>query len=635
MSRARVPYLAPGTDVGGFIVQRLLGRGACGAVYLAWRGGTAFALKLQSLADVGGWARREAHILTRLEHRNVVRFQACGLYPDEAPCGFYLAMEYVEGRTLEGWVREENPGARRVAELASDLARGLAALHAVEVLHRDLKEVNVAIREATGEAVLLDLGVGTYPGAPRVTTGVVPPGTSIYRSPEAHAFQHRHEALQDGHYVSTVADDLYALGVVLYWMLTDTYPLAAVDTYTELEVVLTRMPEPPHAVNPRVPESLSALCMRLLAREASGRPVSAHAVLDALEALLAGAGAAWDVPLCEPHGEAPLAVPEGEAPDDARAEEEWVEHGERGRAPPRRGRRPVAPPAPVATVSDAGGREAGGAVGRAEAPASDVVQVAPLPAKPPSASVRWARARPASLAVLLLLVVTCLGGAAWWLRGGGPGGEMAPPATPAEAHRAAVPPAVAPTPAAAAPVATPTAKEELPVKTQATPPAQSQPALPSRKLAHAAVTAAATLCLGCPGGPQVRKPPELPCPPGAEEAMRKVGIVAHESSYGSVSFTKSGAEESRVITVRAGPVRMRLFEMGELRDVDVSGELFIGERVYGFITEAHLKSGTIPVCLELTDRQGTSGAPRKPGEAGPDAARIFTEQGLRAVDRFK
>ena len=635
MSRARVPYLAPGTDVGGFIVQRLLGRGACGAVYLAWRGGTAFALKLQSLADVGGWARREAHILTRLEHRNVVRFQACGLYPDEAPCGFYLAMEYVEGRTLEGWVREENPGARRVAELTSDLARGLAALHAVDVLHRDLKEVNVAIREATGEAVLLDLGVGTYPGAPRVTTGVVPPGTSIYRSPEAHAFQHRHEALQDGHYVSTVADDLYALGVVLYWMLTDTYPLAAVDTYTELEVVLTRMPEPPHAVNPRVPESLSALCMRLLAREASGRPVSAHAVLDALEALLAGAGAAWDVPLCEPHGEAPPAGPEGEAPDDARAEAEWVEHGERGRAPPRRGRRPVAPPAPVATVSDAGGREAGGAVGRAEAPASDVVQVAPLPAKPPSASVRWARARPASLAVLLLLVVTCLGGAAWWLRGGGPGGEMAPPATPAEAHRAAVPPAVAPTPAAAAPVATPTAKEELPVKTQATPPAQSQPALPSRKLAHAAVTAAATLCLGCPGGPQVRKPPELPCPPGAEEAMRKVGIVAHESSYGSVSFTKSGAEESRVITVRAGPVRMRLFEMGELRDVDVSGELFIGERVYGFITEAHLKSGTIPVCLELTDRQGTSGAPRKPGEAGPDAARIFTEQGLRAVDRFK
>jgi hypothetical protein len=116
--------------------------------------------------------------------------------------------------------------------------------------------------------------------------------------------------------------------------------------------------------------------------------------------------------------------------------------------------------------------------------------------------------------------------------------------------------------------------------------------------------------------------------------MRKVGIVANGDNFGHATFTKPG-EDSRVITVRAGPVRMRLGGLGKLRDVDVSGELFIGERVYGFITEAHLKSGTIPVCLELIDRQGTSGAPRKPGDAGPGEARIFTEQDLRAVDRFK
>ena len=126
-----------GTDVGGFTVEGVLGRGGCGAVFRARRGGQSFALKLQSLSELGGWAQREVAILTRLGHPNVVRFHACGLWPDEAPRWFYLAMALVEGRTLNEWVAEENPGARRAACLARDLARGLAAAHGDGVLHRD------------------------------------------------------------------------------------------------------------------------------------------------------------------------------------------------------------------------------------------------------------------------------------------------------------------------------------------------------------------------------------------------------------------------------------------------------------------------------------------------------------------
>ncbi|MFP2934507.1 protein kinase domain-containing protein, partial [Pyxidicoccus sp. 3LG] len=115
-----------GDDVGGFTVEAVLGYGACGVVFRARRGGERFALKLQSLAHMGRWPEREAALLMRVRHPNVVGFRGCGLYPDREPRGFFLAMEHVEGRTLRRWVEEENPGARRAAQLLRGLARGLA-----------------------------------------------------------------------------------------------------------------------------------------------------------------------------------------------------------------------------------------------------------------------------------------------------------------------------------------------------------------------------------------------------------------------------------------------------------------------------------------------------------------------------
>ncbi|RKG72845.1 serine/threonine-protein kinase, partial [Corallococcus terminator] len=337
--------LLPGTDVGGFIVETLLGQGASGAVYRARRGGESFALKLQSHVGVGGWAEREVSILMRLEHPNVVGFRHCGLHPERQPKWFYLAMELVEGRTLYRWVREENPSARRVAALMRDLARGLDALHAGLALHRDIKESNIQVREATGQAVLLDVGVGHYAGAPRLTQGILPPGTPQYRSPESLAFLREHGRREDAHYEATRADDLYALGVVLYWMLTDRRPFESPDTATEVHAVIHEPPVSPHERNSRVPEDLSLLCLRLLAKQPEERGKGARALDDALGALVMDG--AWDAPLFPDVVEAPLApVPlEGAAADDA-----WMEHGEEP-GPPRRGKVLVPPampwPAPV------------------------------------------------------------------------------------------------------------------------------------------------------------------------------------------------------------------------------------------------------------------------------------------------
>jgi serine/threonine-protein kinase len=638
--------------VGGFTVERLLGWGACGWVYLARRGDTRFALKLQPLTELGGWARREAHILTRLEHPHVVRFQACGLYPEAAPCWFYLAMEYVEGRTLDVWVREENPGARRVAELLGDMARGLEALHAVGVLHRDLKEVNVIIREATGQAVLLDLGVGTYPGAPPLTEGVLPPGTARYRSPEAHAFQLRHGAWEDARYTATRADDLYALGVILYWMLTDTWPMAAVDTETEVRALLSRTPAAPQVLNPRVPEALSALCLELLAREPEGRPASASAVLARLEAMRAGMDERWDVPLCLEHDE--QQAPPAPSVDAERAEEEWLAHGEKPPGPPRRGKkpRPLLVPIPVPVVRASPAEEAALVAGEevALAPAlrdgvpppkpheeeptpreegahgfGPHMQGAPAPSMTaPEVKRRW----PWNVAGVLGLA--CLVGAAWWGNG-----EMARHTRVVESRSAAVSPPVAFILPASVPATAPPEKEAPPVKMRQTPsPEKTQPLKSNRPLARAATVATLTACLGCASTPEVRDLPPLPCPEGAVEAMRKLGISVGDTA--SAAFDEWG-EIPKVMTVRAGRAQLRVaLGLGGLKGQTVSGQLYLGERVQGLFTTGFAQDGTpFPICLELFDISGKRGVTRKDASTNPDTARIWPEVRLRAVDRAR
>ncbi|QSQ20336.1 serine/threonine protein kinase [Pyxidicoccus parkwayensis] len=323
-----------GTDIAGFAVDGLLGVGGHGVVYRATRGGEAVALKLQPLEPMRLRAEREVSLLSRLEHRNVVGFRGSGLYPERSPRWFYLAMEYVRGRTLSRWLEEEDPCARRAAEVLRGLARGLEAAHAAEVLHRDIKESNVVVREEDGEPVLVDFGVATRAGAPRLTTGVLPPGTPRYRSPEALAFQR--DSHPGARYVATRADDLYALGVVFYRVLTGRHPFPRVETPSEVEAVIAEVPAAPHARNPRVPEELGTLCLRLLAKRPEARG-TARELRESLDAALAGADARWDVPLGE-------AEPEGVPSADGHPEplDAWLRAREAATTPALRVRAPLA-----------------------------------------------------------------------------------------------------------------------------------------------------------------------------------------------------------------------------------------------------------------------------------------------------
>ncbi|WIG97878.1 serine/threonine-protein kinase [Myxococcus sp. SDU36] len=602
---------SPGAGIAGFTLGEWLGSGACGNVYLARRDGEEVALKLQDVHEMAGWSTRESAILMRLRHPNVVAFRACGHVPGGEPRLFYLAMECVRGRTLHQWVEEENPSARQVARLLRGMARGLAAAHKAEVVHRDVKESNVMVREADGEPVLVDFGVGDFAGAPRLTQGVLPPGTLRYRSPEALAFRRAHSADTTARYRCGPTDDLYALGVVLYWMLTGRPPFLEVVTPTEIEAVISEAPRPPLAMNPRVPPALSELCLRLLAKDPEARG-SAAALSEEVEQVLAAVDATWDVPLCEWRRDAETPEPESwsELGNDA-ALELWAEAGDARWDSPRRGPRP---------------------------------DKAPLERRAPQAAATPVHRRAARWAVLLA-GLACAVGTWLWVAApthggvGNPIREVALPGGRPESGRAASLPSPGPTLAAVTAEVAHPKKEELPVKQMPDsvmiPPQRAASTRPLKAAARTLVAVAACSGLGCPSGPQVRPPPPgEPCPPGALAAMKRAGIeIGDATSLAFVDEKRFGEP----VPVREGRVQVELgLRFGTLTSGKAVGELIFADRVYGRFTQAYTRGGDfIPVCLEMVEQRGVRGLRRKGRDPGPGAATVSNTALLYAVNRFE
>jgi serine/threonine-protein kinase len=607
------PYLpAPGTSVDGFTLVGWLGQGGFGTVYLARRGARLYALKLLYLPQAAHWAWRELEVMLRVRGAGGPVLEGHGCWPPTEPCFLYLAMEYVPGSTADRWARRSNPTAWDVARLVLALVEELEAVHAAGVVHRDVKLGNVLVRP-DGRPVLVDFGAGTCTGAREVTGPLPVPGTRPYRSPEAVRFARGHAPGERA--PSSPWEDLWALGVLLYWLLTGHYPFAVEgpDPGDLLgDAILHLDPVSPHVLNPRVPRALSEVCLRLLRKPPEARYASAREVRDALRTALEAAkeDAAWRVPLCAAWG-----------PDTVTTEQE-VELSEESRV--RRSlrveryeeERPVRgvpepepePPTPLAST-----REAPGV---------------------PRAAVPWQGVTLGALAAMLLLAILLWGHghSSRPVQLGEPGGlgqEVAPPWRGPEGGGGAVPP-WAPTPA---PVASATLSEDVRVKTPS-----SQEKKPSRKALGRTVrtlgVAGCTALAGCAGAQVVPNPPGEACPPGAVEAMRKAGyhMGYHRSAVISPSI---GAEW---IFVRPGSATLKGLQTGHGAQVRrFSGRLlFGGERVYGRFTEAELASGeVIPVCFELYDfNSGKTGVAMK-GHSGTDSARIFSTVNLRVVRRFE
>ena len=284
--------LNPGARVAGFTIEGLISCGSFGTVYRARRDGRPFAIKLVPWNARG---EREVDALRRVRHPNVVGFHGYGLWPDDEPRFLVLALELVEGRPLDVWAWEENPSALQLVEqVLLPLVETLEEVHAAGVVHRDLKEANIIMREADGQPVLVDFGSAGYEGAPRLTA-VLPPGTPEYRSPEAVHFAQ--DSCPSGPYQASPGDDFWALGVTLYGLLTRVLPFGGRESPGMNRAILAEAPTPPHVLNPRVPPALNALCVRMLEKAPAARYADARQLKEALKVVLAEADDTWRVPL--------------------------------------------------------------------------------------------------------------------------------------------------------------------------------------------------------------------------------------------------------------------------------------------------------------------------------------------------
>jgi len=211
--------------------------------------------------------RREASSAASLSHANIVNVYDRGQWGGT----YYIAMEYLDGRSLDSIVREEAPLApQRAIELTEQVLRAARFAHRHGVVHRDLKPHNVIIDEE-GRVKVTDFGIARA-GASEITqTGSIM-GTARYLSPEQ----------AQGHTVSP-RSDLYAIGIMLYELLTGTVPFEGDSVVAIALRHLSEPPRPPSSLVPTVSSNLDAIVMRALAKRPEARFSDADEFLAALE----------------------------------------------------------------------------------------------------------------------------------------------------------------------------------------------------------------------------------------------------------------------------------------------------------------------------------------------------------------
>ena len=271
--------LGPGTVVGQRF--RVVDRGVRGGMATVHRGddlaaGGPVAIKLVALATPDEHERfaREAAILARLADPTIVRYVAHGR---ASPTAAYLVTEWIEGPTLADRLASDGLTVVETVDLARQLARGLAAAHALDVVHRDLKPANLLFPQGgAGGIKLIDFGVARAVAADaRVTATGVVVGTPGYMAPEQ---------ARGVRTVDTRAD-LFALGCILYECLAGRPAFCGEGRAATLAKILFAEPPSLASACPEAPPGLIALVERLLAKEPALRCGPAAEVAAALAAL--------------------------------------------------------------------------------------------------------------------------------------------------------------------------------------------------------------------------------------------------------------------------------------------------------------------------------------------------------------
>jgi serine/threonine protein kinase len=293
--------LEPGQVVGEYTVEGKLGQGAFGTVFKANHPliGKLVAIKVLSRKfsvdpEVVSRFVAEARAVNQIRNRHIIDIFSFGQLPDGRQ---YYVMEYLDGEALDALVERETRVSLQVAlPILRGIAKALDAAHAKGIAHRDLKAENVFLQKESDGTMfpkLLDFGIaklmGNEDGLKHKTRTGISIGTPYYMSPEqarGRDVDHR--------------TDIYAFGVLVYVMLTGTYPFDAEDYMSILMMQCTDEAEPPSKRVPELPASVDELVAWLMQKDPADRPDSLKTAIHALEKAAAEAGVAvappgsWD-----------------------------------------------------------------------------------------------------------------------------------------------------------------------------------------------------------------------------------------------------------------------------------------------------------------------------------------------------